>query len=218
MAAELFYVAMAAMCCVMTSGRPSATPFLYAPPPSPLEVTTIASEAPPGYDFDQPHVDIHHYQQQQPIKHDDHSGHRVDEQLQPAVDVPPAVGSSYHFAYAVEDPLTGDVKSQNEVSDGRGTVKGTYSLVEPDGSIRVVEYSADDEHGFNAEVKRIEPQHRYAATSVDSFESRPSSDLGVGQHVGRDGGDSSVEIIQSTNQQNMHFYLPEQYVITSVRR
>lgn len=66
---------------------------------------------------------------------------------------------SYHFQYAVHDPHTGDVHSQNEVNDGHGTVKGTYSLVEPDGSTRVVEYTADDEHGFNAEVKRIEPLH-----------------------------------------------------------
>ncbi|KAL4103619.1 hypothetical protein QTP88_018978 [Uroleucon formosanum] len=69
-------------------------------------------------------------------------------------------GSTYHFQYAVHDPLTGDEKSQNEVGDGHGSVKGTYSLVEPDGSTRVVEYTADDEHGFRAEVKRIEPVHR----------------------------------------------------------
>lgn len=67
---------------------------------------------------------------------------------------------SYHYQYAVHDPTTGDVKSQNEVGDGLGTVRGTYSLVEPDGSTRVVEYTADDEHGFQAEVKRIEPQHK----------------------------------------------------------
>ncbi|NP_001155448.2 cuticular protein 60 precursor [Acyrthosiphon pisum] len=69
-------------------------------------------------------------------------------------------GSTYHFQYAVHDPLTGDEKSQNEVGDGHGSVRGTYSLVEPDGSTRVVEYTADDEHGFRAEVKRIEPVHR----------------------------------------------------------
>jgi len=68
-------------------------------------------------------------------------------------------GSTYHFQYAVHDPLTGDEKSQNEVGDGHGSVKGTYSLVEPDGSTRVVEYTADDEHGFRAIVKRIEPVH-----------------------------------------------------------
>lgn len=68
--------------------------------------------------------------------------------------------NSYHFEYSVHDPETGDVKHQNEVSDGHGNVKGTYSLVEPDGSTRIVEYTADDIHGFNAVVKKIEPQHK----------------------------------------------------------
>ncbi|XP_026817778.1 cuticle protein 8-like [Rhopalosiphum maidis] len=73
----------------------------------------------------------------------------------------PKPGSTYHFQYSVHDPLTGDEKSQNEVGDGHGSVKGSYSLVEADGSTRVVEYTADDVHGFRAEVKRIEaPAHR----------------------------------------------------------
>ncbi|KAL5237289.1 hypothetical protein ACI65C_004699 [Semiaphis heraclei] len=223
---------MAAVCCGVASGRPSAAPFPFVPTPTPSETVTTVSASPPGYDFSHPHVDTHYQQQQQqpsehadfghyvnqlqvqqPSEHD-YFGHNADDR-QPSTDVP-QVDSSYHFAYAVEDPLTGDVKSQNEVSDGRGTVKGTYSLVEADGSTRVVEYTADDEHGFNAEVKRIGPQPRYAAASVDSSDRRPSS---AGQGFGRIngvGGDSSVEIIHSTDQQNVHFYLPEEYVITSV--
>ncbi|KAE9524394.1 hypothetical protein AGLY_015231 [Aphis glycines] len=70
-------------------------------------------------------------------------------------------GSTYHFQYAVHDPVTGDEKSQNEVGDGHGSVKGSYSLVEADGSTRVVEYTADDVHGFRAEVKRIEPSAKH---------------------------------------------------------
>lgn len=34
-------------------------------------------------------------------------------------------------------------------------VKGQYSLAEPDGTIRVVQYTADKVNGFNAVVKRI---------------------------------------------------------------
>lgn len=34
-------------------------------------------------------------------------------------------------------------------------VKGSYSLTEPDGTLRVVEYTADSARGFNAVVKRI---------------------------------------------------------------
>lgn len=34
-------------------------------------------------------------------------------------------------------------------------VKGEYSLVEPDGTIRIVKYTADDHNGFNAIVQRV---------------------------------------------------------------
>ncbi|XP_063830908.1 cuticle protein-like [Ostrinia nubilalis] len=62
----------------------------------------------------------------------------------------------YAFEYAVKDPHTGDNKAQWEKRDG-DVVKGAYSLVEPDGSLRVVEYWADDKSGFNAVVKRVGP-------------------------------------------------------------
>ncbi|XP_050352188.1 cuticle protein-like, partial [Nymphalis io] len=70
---------------------------------------------------------------------------------------------SYAFEYAVKDPHTGDNKAQWEKRDG-DVVRGAYSLVEPDGSLRVVEYRADDKTGFNAVVKRIGPNlHPVAA-------------------------------------------------------
>ncbi|XP_060869984.1 cuticle protein 7-like [Metopolophium dirhodum] len=59
----------------------------------------------------------------------------------------------YNFEYSVNDPHTYDVKSQSEYSDGNGYVKGSYSLLEADGSTRTVEYTADDYNGFNAVVK-----------------------------------------------------------------
>ena len=36
-------------------------------------------------------------------------------------------------------------------------MKGEYSVVEADGSIRTVTYTADDHNGFNAVVTRNEP-------------------------------------------------------------
>lgn len=36
-------------------------------------------------------------------------------------------------------------------------VSGQYSLVEPDGSVRTVDYTADDVHGFNAVVSKSAP-------------------------------------------------------------
>ncbi|CAB3229022.1 unnamed protein product [Arctia plantaginis] len=62
----------------------------------------------------------------------------------------------YAFNYAVRDPYTGDNKAQWEKRDG-DVVKGAYSLVEPDGNLRVVEYWADDKSGFNAVVKKLGP-------------------------------------------------------------
>lgn len=54
------------------------------------------------------------------------------------------------------DHSTGDVKSQHETRDG-DVVKGQYSLVEADGSVRTVDYTADDVNGFNAVVSKSLP-------------------------------------------------------------
>lgn len=69
----------------------------------------------------------------------------VDTQYDPA--------PQYAFAYNVQDALTGDAKSQHEVRDG-DVVKGHYSVVEPDGTLRTVHYTADPINGFNAVVER----------------------------------------------------------------
>ncbi|XP_055846165.1 larval cuticle protein A2B [Episyrphus balteatus] len=59
----------------------------------------------------------------------------------------------YTFAYNVQDALTGDSKSQQETREG-DVVKGSYSVAEPDGTIRTVIYTADPINGFNAVVQR----------------------------------------------------------------
>lgn len=53
----------------------------------------------------------------------------------------------------LQDGSTGDVKSQQEQRSG-DVVQGAYSLIEPDGTRRVVEYVADPVNGFNAVVRR----------------------------------------------------------------
>ncbi|KAK4879637.1 hypothetical protein RN001_007783 [Aquatica leii] len=77
--------------------------------------------------------------------HNDHGGYGVhdddDHKRHP----------KYEFKYGVSDHHTKDQHSQHEVRDG-DHVKGEYSLHEPDGTIRVVKYSADHKSGFNAEV------------------------------------------------------------------
>lgn len=62
----------------------------------------------------------------------------------------------YQYGYSVQDALTGDSKTQEETRDG-DVVKGSYSLIEPDGSRRIVNYYADPINGFNAVVQRDVP-------------------------------------------------------------
>ncbi|GAB0091939.1 hypothetical protein DMENIID0001_068600 [Sergentomyia squamirostris] len=85
-----------------------------------------------GYDHHNDHHYVHHYDH-----HDDHHA--------------PA---NYKFKYGVKDPHTGDNKEAWEHSDGHH-VTGSYSLYEPDGTKRVVEYTADPHTGFHAVVKKI---------------------------------------------------------------
>ncbi|CAG9138485.1 unnamed protein product [Plutella xylostella] len=70
----------------------------------------------------------------------------------------------YEFEYKVSDPHTGDHKSQHESRDG-DVVKGSYSLHQPDGSERHVEYHGDKHTGFHADVKfsthHEVPKHHY---------------------------------------------------------
>ncbi|XP_071578032.1 uncharacterized protein [Temnothorax nylanderi] len=75
----------------------------------------------------------------------------------------------YSFNYGVIDGYTGDSKSAWEERDG-DTVKGEYSVVEADGTIRTVSYTADDRNGFNAVVTRSEPpKNTKSALEVKTF-------------------------------------------------
>jgi hypothetical protein len=69
----------------------------------------------------------------------------------------PEAPANYDFKYEVHDEHTGDLKRQSETAVN-GAVKGQYSLIDSDGYKRIVEYTADDHHGFQATVKR-EPTH-----------------------------------------------------------
>ncbi|GJQ76622.1 hypothetical protein Trydic_g15484 [Trypoxylus dichotomus] len=65
--------------------------------------------------------------------------------------------AAYDFEYAVDDPHTGDAKIHQESRRG-DQVQGRYSLVEPDGTKRTVEYVADH-NGFNAVVHKEPLNH-----------------------------------------------------------
>jgi len=81
----------------------------------------------------------------------DHQGYDGEGGVQEGApdDAPPR----YSFGYSVQDAETGDAKSQVESRDG-DVVRGRYSLVEPDGAVRTVHYTADSVNGFNAVVER----------------------------------------------------------------
>lgn len=51
----------------------------------------------------------------------------------------------------MEDPLSGNAQAHQERRDG-DVVSGEYSVLEPDGSLRIVRYTADPENGFRADV------------------------------------------------------------------
>lgn len=56
------------------------------------------------------------------------------------------------FSYGVADPYTGDYKNQVETRAGNN-VAGQYSLLESDGTRRIVDYAAGA-GGFNAVVRK----------------------------------------------------------------
>ncbi|CAK1542259.1 unnamed protein product [Leptosia nina] len=64
----------------------------------------------------------------------------------------PEAPAHYQYQYSIHDGQSGDVKEQQEAREG-DAVHGSYSLVQPDGVHRIVEYTADKEHGFNAVVR-----------------------------------------------------------------
>lgn len=73
--------------------------------------------------------------------------------------------AKYQFAYSVDDPETGDKHAQEEQRDG-DVVNGYYIVIQPDGVERRVEYTADEEHGFQAKVTYQAGQGRVVAPVV----------------------------------------------------
>lgn len=71
----------------------------------------------------------------------------------------------YSYAYDIQDGLTGDSKNQQESRSG-DVVQGSYSLTDPDGTRRTVEYTADPVNGFNAVVHKEPLVAKVAAAPV----------------------------------------------------
>ena len=108
----------------------------------------------------QGYEDLGHHQEQQYVHHQPEITHQAQHHYEEkeAEHVDYYSHPKYDFKYGVQDYHTGDIKSQHESRDG-GVVKGEYSLVEPDGSIRTVTYTADDHNGFQATVHKTPAAH-----------------------------------------------------------
>ncbi|XP_046398587.1 cuticle protein 21-like [Ischnura elegans] len=77
----------------------------------------------------------------------------------------------YTYSYSVADAYTGDTKDQTESRNG-DVVHGSYSVVEPDGNRRTVEYTADPVAGFNAVVHNT---HKVAVSSAGAIAAGPAA-------------------------------------------
>lgn len=110
----------------------------------------------------------------------------------------------YSFAYDVQDSLTGDSKAQYETRNG-DIVQGSYSLIEADGTRRIVEYIADPINGFNAIVTKepanaaiarpLLPLRPAALTPVAALPAAPAA--APIPSIPAVGPDSDVEVVEA---------------------
>ncbi|CRL00573.1 CLUMA_CG013833, isoform A [Clunio marinus] len=81
--------------------------------------------------------------------------------------------ANYEFNYDVHDPHTGDIKQQHEHAHD-GAIQGQYSLIDADGYRRIVAYTADDHHGFQANVRREPVEGHKVVKTVQKVIAQPA--------------------------------------------
>lgn len=67
--------------------------------------------------------------------------------------------ASYQFGFDVKDDQYTNYQNRKEQREG-GKITGSYSVVDSDGFIRTVTYTADPKEGFKAEVNCTSPIFR----------------------------------------------------------
>ncbi|XP_075232455.1 cuticle protein 8-like [Lycorma delicatula] len=80
----------------------------------------------------------------------------------------------YSFAYGVDDAASGNTQNHRETREG-DVVKGEYSVVEPDGSLRIVSYTSDPKNGFQATINYKPPVYSPSSPSTSSGSSGSNS-------------------------------------------
>ncbi|CAH1982770.1 unnamed protein product [Acanthoscelides obtectus] len=127
----------------------------------------------------------------------------------------------YKFGYGVRDPKTGDYKSHHESRDG-DVVKGFYTVLDPDGALRIVRYTADDKHGFRAVVDRREhpgyhpvkkPKHHPKEYFTPAHRhDKEQSDFTPAHHYEKEQSDEfPVKVVKPDFVVPKGFSLPEEY-------
>ncbi|KAM3962897.1 cuticular protein 66D [Aphomia sociella] len=89
--------------------------------------------------------------QPQPQYRPQYQPQRQQEQREPQEDYDP--NPSYQFGFDVNDDQYTNYQNRKEQRDG-DVIKGSYSVVDSDGFVRTVTYTADPKEGFRAEVSR----------------------------------------------------------------
>ncbi|CAK1604412.1 unnamed protein product [Parnassius mnemosyne] len=106
--------------------------------------------------------------------------------------------SNYSFGYGVSDTKTGDVKTVWESKEG-DTVKGHYSLLEPDGSAKHVESLVGPGKGFTAAVNNEGAKPESTVTAEPQIEDRSYRDYKTPYELSED---AALEFYSSNEKRN----------------
>lgn len=101
----------------------------------------------------------------------------------------------YDFKYGIQDHDTGDMKYHQESRHGN-SVTGKYLMQEADGTLRRVEYTAD-EHGFRAEVHKVEENDTRGGSSTSNDAAKEPFVISVKDEIYPDSISNEVKNINS---------------------
>lgn len=63
------------------------------------------------------------------------------------------------YSFGISDPKSGNSQTRQESRNG-DAVQGEYSVLQADGAIRTVQYTADSKNGFQANIIYEQPKDK----------------------------------------------------------